>query len=166
MIVRSRPFGVRRSKRRTERTLTTDPAGRFSMPAGVVSRLLELDVDDAAHRARDQVEVELLNRLRIAAAVPGRVLRNGSVMNLRADIRGAGAGTLGKVVLMQAVVGGRWTTVASLTADDDGRAVWRYRFRGTTRPAIYRFRVQVERAGDVWPWPTTTSEVLRVAVRP
>ena len=55
---------------------------------------------------------------------------------------------------------------SSLEADRTGRAVWRYRFRTTTRPARYRFRVRVERAGDVWPWPTTDSPVVSVAVAP
>jgi hypothetical protein len=166
VLVRSRPFGVRRARSRAERTLTTGADGRFSMPAGERSRLLILDVDDSAHRAREQVEVELLHRLRVVAVVGDRNLRNGQRMTLRADITGAGGGAEDKVVLVQAVVGGRWATVQSLTADDEGRAIWRYRFRGTTRPAIYRFRLRVERAGDVWPWPTTNSPVLRVKVRP
>ncbi len=166
LIVRSRPFGVRRVKLRIERTLTTDAAGRFAMPAGAASRLLVLDVDDAAHRAVEQAEIELMRRLRVEASTRDRTLRNGSVVTLRAAIEGAGGGSSGKVVLVQAVVGGRWATVESLTADADGDAVWRYRFRGTTRRANYRFRVRVERAGDVWPWPTTNSQVLRMEVSP
>ena len=69
-------------------------------------------------------------------------------------------------MLVQAFVEGRWTTVDSLSAGSDGKALWRYRFRSTTRRTGYRFRVKVERAGDVWPWPTTTSRVLRVEVSP
>lgn len=166
VIVRSRPFGVRRIRLRVERTLTTGADGRFSMAGGVRSRLLVLDVDDSAHRAREQLEVELLRALRVVAVVGDRSLRNGSVMTLRAGIDGAGGGSAGKLVLVQAIVGGRWATVESLTADAGGDARWRYRFRGTVRPAIYSFRVRVERSGDVWPWPTTTSDVVRVRVRP
>ena len=85
---------------------------------------------------------------------------------LGARVNGAGSGAGGKVVLVQAFVEGRWTTVDSLNAGADGRALWRYRFRSTTRRTGYRFRLKVERAGDIWPWPTTTSRSLRVEVSP
>ncbi len=166
VVVRSRAFGVFRSVVRRERELTTDAAGRFSFPVAAPSRILRLDVDDTTHRAVDPIEVDLLQRLKITVQVPDRSLHNGSRMTLRALIGGAGAGTAGKVVLVQSIVGGAWSTVASLQARRDGSAVWRYRFRGTTRPALYRFRVRVERAGDVWPWPTANSAPVIVAVAP
>jgi hypothetical protein len=164
--VRGRAFGVYRSVLRKERELITDAAGRFSLPVAAPSRILRLDVDDATNRAVDPLEVDLLQRLKITVKVPDRSLHNGSRMTLRARIGGAGAGTAGKVVLVQSIVGGEWATVASVQAGRDGTAVWRYRFRGTTRPALYRFRVRVERAGDVWPWPTTNSAPVIVAVAP
>ena len=159
-------YGVYRSVQRKERELTTDAAGRFSLPVAAPSRILRLDVDDTAHRAVDPLEVDLLQRLKITVKVPDRSLHNGSRMTLRALIDGAGAGAAGKVVLVQSIVGGEWATVASVQAGRDGTAIWRYRFRGTTRPALYRFRVRVERAGDVWPWPTTNSAPVIVAVAP
>ena len=166
VLVRSRAYGVYRSVQRKERELTTDAAGRFSLPVAAPSRILRLDVDDTAHRAVDPLEVDLLQRLKITVKVPDRSLHNGSRMTLRALIDGAGAGAAGKVVLVQSIVGGEWATVASVQAGRAGTAVWRYRFRGTTRPALYRFRVRVERAGDVWPWPTTNSAPVIVAVAP
>ena len=165
VIVRSRPFGVRRASARRERTLTTDAQGRFSMSSDGASRRLELDVDDKAYRAEEAAEVQLLQRLRVEATQKGRALRNGSVMTLHADVDGAGHGARGKGALVQAIVAGRWTTVEELTLNDSGGATWRYRFKGTTRSAIYRFRVRVPTAGDVWPWPTTDSPVLKVRVR-
>ena len=166
VIVRSRSFGVYRSPLRRERVLMTDAAGRFSLPVAAPSRILRLDVDDDAHRAIDPREVDLLQPLKIRVKVPDRSLHNGSRMTLRAQIDGAGAGTAGKVVLIQSIVGGEWATVASVQAGRDGTAIWRYRFRGTTQPALYRFRVRIERAGDVWPWPTTSSAPVIVAVAP
>lgn len=165
VIVRSRPFGVRRSSARRERTLTTDAQGRFSISADGASRLLEFDIDDKTYRAEEAVEVQLLQRLRVEATRNGRALRNGSVMTLHADVDGAGHGARGKGALVQAIVAGRWTTVEELTLNDSGGATWRYRFKGTTRSAIYRFRVRVPTAGDVWPWPTTDSPILKVRVR-
>lgn len=166
VIVRSRPFGVRRIAWGVERRVTADSSGRFSIDAGDVSRLVQFDVDDSTHRARSAAEVELMQPLRAAINVSGGRLRNGSLMTMRASVSGAGRGASGTVALVQAVVGGRWTTVESLALDRRGRATWRYRFRGTTRRAIYRFRVRVENAGDIWPWRTTTSRVLRVGVSP
>lgn len=166
VVVRSRALGVYRSALRDEPALTTDAAGRFSMPVAAPSRVLRLGVDDTAFRAGDPVEVDLLQSLRIVVRVSDRALKNGDTMTLRAAIAGAGGGARGKVALVQTIVGGRWSTVASLQADRAGRAVWRYRFRGTTRPARYRFRVRVERAGDAWPWPTTHSPAVTVAVAP
>ena len=64
------------------------------------------------------------------------------------------------------MVGGRWTTVDSVEANALGHARWRYRFRGTTRPARYHFRVRVPRGAADWPWPTTTSDEVVVSVRP
>jgi hypothetical protein len=165
VIVRSRPFGVRRSAARVERRVTADADGRFSLLADGSSRLLELDVDDSSYRAEEAVEVQLLQHLQVEASQKGGRLRNGSVMTLHTDVDGAGNGARGKGALVQAIVGGRWTTVEELTLDGAGKATWRYRFRGTTRSAVYRFRVRVPTAGDVWPWPTTDSPVLRVKVR-
>jgi hypothetical protein len=166
VIVRSRPFGVRRAKTKLEGTATTDAAGRFAIPPGKRSRLVILDVNDTAYRAVEPVEMSLMQRLTVGVLARQNRLRNGSTLTLRASVSGAGSGAGGKVVLVQALVEGRWTTVDSLSANADGRALWRYRFRATTRRISYRFRVKVERAGDVWPWPTTTSRVLRVSVVP
>ena len=62
VIVRSRPFGVRRSATRVERRITTDSQGRFSLAAEGASRLLELDVDDASYRAEEAVEAQLMQQ--------------------------------------------------------------------------------------------------------
>lgn len=167
VLVRHRAFGVHRSALRTEPSLTTDAAGHFSMPAGSASRILRLDVDDPRYRAAQPVEADLMGRLRVTAAASDRSLQNGSALTLRATIAGAGTGAANdKAVLVQVFAGGRWSTIDALNADARGRVAWHYRFRGTTRPAIYRFRVRVEHAGDVWPWAATDSPEVRVSVAP
>ena len=166
VLVRSQPFGVFRGPLKREPTLTTDGSGHFTVAASAPSRIVRFDVDDATQRASEPVEADLLEPLKVTAAVADRNLHNGSTMTLRAKLTGAGAGVRGKVVLVQSVIGGRWATVASLEADRSGVATWRYRFRGTTRPADYRFRARVERSGDIWPWPTTNSAPISVAVAP
>jgi hypothetical protein len=111
--------------------------------------------------------VRIAGRLKVTLERRKGKLRNGSQMTLDARIAGAGPGAAtGRVILVQAIVRGRWQTVESLKAGPLGRATWRYRFTGTTRPAVYRFRAVAPGGGEAWPWETTTSAVERVPVRP
>ena len=143
---------VRRQTRidaRVERTLTTDAAGPLLDVRPTAARGCWSSTSTTrAYRAEEAAEVQLLQRAaRRGDARRGARLRNGSVMTLHADVDGAGRGARGKGALVQAIVGGRWTTVEELTLNDAGGATWRYRFRGTTRSAVYRFRVRVPTRG-------------------
>ena len=165
--VRSRRFGAGDPEERAERTLRTDATGGFSFRVGSTPRRLIVHVDDPAYRAAESREVRILGRLRVRLRPNGRGLRNGSTLKLAARIEGAGTGaSRGRIVLVQAVVRSRWVTVDSVEADDQGRAVWRYRFRSTTRPARYRFRLRIPTGAEDWPYPTTTSSAVRVRVKP
>jgi hypothetical protein len=164
--ISSRPFGVRRTKLRLESVLTAGADGRFSATMRGRSRLLLLDVDDAAHRAVEPAEIELMQRLRVRVFVSRKGIRNGSTMSLRARVEGAGAGVAGKALVVMTTVRGRWTPIGSVRTDRRGEAVWRYRFGGTVIHALYRFRVRVEHAGDIWPWRTADSRTVIVEVSP
>jgi hypothetical protein len=164
--VSARPFGVRRVRPRLETVLATGTDGRFGATVRGRSRLLVLDVDDAEHRAAEAAEVELMQPLSLRVFVSKRGIRNGSSMQLRARVEGAGDGAAGKALLVMTTVRGKWTPIGSLKTDARGEAVWRYRFEGTVIPARYRFRVRLEHAGDVWPWRTIDSQIVIVEVRP
>ncbi|MCU0314487.1 MAG: carboxypeptidase-like regulatory domain-containing protein, partial [Solirubrobacteraceae bacterium] len=150
-----------------ERSARTDADGRFAVRAGLVARRLVVRLADPDYRPATSPEVRIAGRLKVTLERRKGKLRNGSQMTLDARIAGAGPGAAtGRVILVQAIVRGRWQTVESLKAGPLGRATWRYRFTGTTRPAVYRFRAVAPGGGEAWPWETTTSAVERVPVRP
>jgi len=107
-----------------------------------------------------------LQPLSVRVVVPSRGIHNGSTMRLRVRVKGAGDGVAGKAVIVMTTVRGKWTPIGSLTTNSRGEAVWPYQFGGTVIRARYRFRVRVERAGDVWPWATIDSRTAIVEVRP
>ena len=167
LVVRARRFGADAPRPAFERTLRADGAGRFAVPLGVLPRRLSLLLDDPRYRTAESDEVQIRGDLTVTLTPPRPGLRNGATMTLDGRVRGAGPGAaIGRPVLVQAFVGGRWATVDSVEADALGRARWRYRFRNTTRPTRYRFRMLVPRGGADWPWPATASPPLGVLVRP
>ena len=128
--------------------MRSDASGAFAVPLGTTSRRMFVRVNDAGYRAAESDEVRIMDRLRVSLAARGKNLRNGSTMTLLARISGAGPGAADeRTVLVQALVGRRWATVGSAEANALGHATWRYRFRGTTRPARYQFRVRVPHGG-------------------
>jgi hypothetical protein len=146
---------------RHEGTARTDDAGRFrySPPRGP-SRRLRL-----VHRhGSEQVERTLTLRVRARPRLkvgPRSRLRNGQVAHFRGKLPGPAAS--GRVVVLQARVGGRWQAFESARSGPEGRFVARYRFRETTGHRLYRFRAVVrEQAG--YPYLKGASPVRRVVV--
>lgn len=168
LVLRSRRFGVGAPRARVVRELRTGADGRFAFPLPSVPRRLTVELDDDAYRSAVSDEVLAYGRLRIAVQALGRNLRNGSTMLLLTRIAGAGGSdaAAGRVLLVQALVDGRWTTVDSVETGPKGAAGWRYRFRATSRTTRYRFRVRAPRGGDDWPWPATSSRSVSVLVKP
>ena len=165
--LRSARFGTGEPVFRTERTLRTDASGAFSAPVGSSSRRLVVEVTDPGYQPAESAEIRVLGTLAIELSSRDTHLRNGSRVTLNAAITGAGGNAAdGRILLVQAMVGGRWTTVDSIESNGAGHARWRYRFHGTTRPARYHFRVRIPRGADDWPWPTTSSDEIVVNVRP
>jgi hypothetical protein len=95
-----------------------------------------------------------------------RLLRNGQSVTLAGRLRGAGPGTRGTTVEIQAIVGGSWKTVARTRLRAGGRFVWRYRFHNTRLEALYSFRIRITGAGGRWPWAPVTTARTRVHVLP
>ncbi len=166
--LRSARFGTGEPVFRTERIMRTDASGAFSAPVGRSSRRLVVEVTDPAYQPAESADIRVLDKLVVRLKSRDRSLRNGSRVTLTALISGAGGSAAdGRILLVQAMVRGRWTTVDSIDANRAGHARWRYRFRGTTRPARYHFRVRIPRGGAAdWPWPTTTSREIVISVRP
>lgn len=167
LIVAARRFGPGDPPEHVVGTAATGADGSFSVPAGLTARALVVRLEDPAYRPAQSLPVRVAGTLRILARPSRRRLTNGQELTLNLRILGAGPGAAAlRTVLIQAKVGGRWSTVDSVESRADGKAAWHYRFRRTTRPAIYLFRLRIPAGGEDWPFPTTVSRVLPVAVKP
>lgn len=168
LVLRSRRFGFGAPRARVVRELKAGADGRFSSALPAAPGRLVVELDDDAYRTALSDEIRVLGPLRIGIKAIGKDLRNGSTMVLLADIAGAGGdeAAADRTLLVQAKVDGRWATVDSVETGAKGSASWRYKFRATTRPTRYRFRVRVPRGGDDWPWPATSSRAVSVLVKP
>jgi hypothetical protein len=142
--------------------VTTAADGSFVLPRTTTSRTLRV-VPTAPGHPEAAAAVDLVQPLGLSLRAPRGTVRNGSRATFRARVTGAGDAAEDLQILVQAIVRGRWSTVDAVRADDAGRAVWRYRFRRTLRPAAYRFRFVVDRSRTL-PWPRTASprRVVRV----
>lgn len=167
LVIAARRFGPGDPPERIVGSATTGTDGRFTVPAGRTARSLVVRLEDAAYRPAQSLPVRVTGTLRILARPSRRKLSNGQELTLNLQILGAGPGAAAlRTVLVQAKVLGRWSTVDSVEAKANGRAAWHYRFRRTTQPAIYLFRLRIPAGGEDWPFPTTVSRVVPVAVRP
>ena len=104
------------------------------------------------------------SRLKAKLKIKPRKIRIGRVARFRGKLVGAGPAGRAVPVQIQARVGGRWETVATVTTKAGGVFVWRYKFRYVKRNAIFSFRALV-RGGPGWPWPTVKSRVRKVRIR-
>ncbi len=146
---------------RLEGSARVEGGGRFaySVPRGP-SRAIRV-----AFRHRSSLVERLLAlRVRVRPRLkvgPRSRLGNGEVARFRGKLPGPGAA--GRVVVLQARVGGRWQAFKSARSGPEGRFRARYRFRETTGRRLYRFRAVVrEQAG--YPYLKGASPVRRVLV--
>jgi hypothetical protein len=152
-----------RTMRRITR-VTTSATGRFTLPRSRTSRTLRVVPTSDAVTALP-AELDAVAPLHVSLRVPSRATRNGRTATLRGTLTGAGDAAPDLPVLVQSIVGGRWTTVGSVEPDREGEIVWRYRFRRTVRRAAYRFRLVVP-TSEGRPWRRTTSARRIVRVVP
>jgi hypothetical protein len=138
-----------------------DASGRFTylVPRGP-SRTLRF-----VHR-HDRTLVERELRLAVRAhprlkVGPRSRLRNGQTVRFRGKLPGPYAA--GRVVVLQARVGGRWQAFKTARTGPEGRFRARYRFRETSGRRLYLFRAIV-RAQAGYPYLGGKSAVRRVVV--
>lgn len=145
--------------------ITVGADGGFTLPKSSFSRALRVQPADAAHVATP-ADVKVVAPLKVRMRKPTGTVRNGTTTTLRGTISGAGDAVEGMIVLVQAVVNGRWSTVDSVEASESGSVAWQYRFRRTVRSARYSFRMVVPSVRGL-PWKTTASprQIVRVVPR-
>jgi hypothetical protein len=158
------PLGRPASSLRRIGRVRTRSDGSFVLPRSAESRALRVVPSGGGH-PEAAAEVDMVAPLRVALRGPAGIVRNGRAVTFRGTVSGAGDAAPDLQVLVQAVVRGRWSTVDAVRPDEDGDVRWRYRFRNTTRPAAYRFRLVVERTRGL-PWRRTASPRRVVRVDP
>ncbi|MFT3865068.1 MAG: carboxypeptidase-like regulatory domain-containing protein [Solirubrobacterales bacterium] len=155
------------SKRRGRtRVIRTDAEGRFEFKVNgggartvVVSYAPRLG-GAVTRSAKTLVRTRLGLRLR---SRPRRI-RVGQAVRFFGRLRGAGRAARGATVEIQAISGGRWTTVDTVTAGRGGAFSWTHRFRYVERNAIFSFRAVVLRTPG-WPWSTVRSRRLELVIK-
>lgn len=144
-----------------EGSARADDGARFSYsPPRGPSRELRFVHRHGSHLVERTLalRVRALPRLKVG---PRSRLANGQTARFRGKLPGPGAE--GRVVILQARVGGRWQEFKSARTGPEGRFRARYRFRATTERRLYRFRAVVrEQAG--YPYLKGASPVRRVLV--
>lgn len=106
----------------------------------------------------------LRSKLKLKFKAKPRRIRIGKAVKFTGKIVGGGPSVRGATTEIQAKAGGRWQTVANVSAKASGKFRWKYRFRHVERNAIFSFRALV-RSNPGWPWPTVKSKKLKVRIR-
>ncbi|MDQ2699755.1 MAG: carboxypeptidase-like regulatory domain-containing protein [Actinomycetota bacterium] len=164
--VKSSSIGTRSTREAILPPVITGPDGRFSIPdKGRGARTIAVSYSPilggvASRTASATVRSRLAIRLK---ATPRRI-RKGKSVRFRGRIIGGGPSVAGANTEIQAISGGRWQTVANVSARRGGRFVWRYRFRFVERNALFSFRALV-RGTPGWPWPTVKSKKVKVRIK-
>jgi hypothetical protein len=104
------------------------------------------------------------SQLKVTFKAKPRRIKIGRTVRFTGRIIGAGPSGQGVGTEIQAISGGRWQTVANVTARKNGKFIWKYRFRHVERNAIFSFRALV-RSNPGWPWPTVKSKKLKIRIR-
>lgn len=149
-------------------TVTTDVNGRFSytIPAGPSRRITvayKWFREASAYTHTTAVTVNV--RPKIALKVNKASLRNNQAVRFTGKVLGVPRG-LTRLVEIQARDGRTWRTFATVRlSKTNGSFAHTYRFRRTTRPTRYQFRVNVK-ADQGWPFLAGHSNTRKVAVRP
>jgi len=146
-----------------EGLVATDAGGGFRFnPRRGPSRRLRLAQRHRSHLVETWLTLRVRARPRLKVGPRSR-LRNGQTARFRGKLPGPAAA--GRVVVLQARVGGRWQAFKSARTGPEGRFAARYRFRGTTARRLYRFRAVVREQAE-YPYLKGASPVRRVQVSP
>jgi hypothetical protein len=141
----------------------------YTVPPGPSRRLTfsyRAFSDDATPSA--SAVAELLVAPEVALSITPRRTRNGRSITYRGRVYGGYIPARGLPLDVQYRDGHRWRTFDQVTAHaPDGRFVYHYRFKRTTVPIVYRFRVAIPAAGvSGYPYAPAASRERSVRVDP
>ncbi|HEY2056694.1 MAG TPA: carboxypeptidase-like regulatory domain-containing protein [Solirubrobacterales bacterium] len=148
-----------------KRFVRTDANGRFAFKvAGAGARNVVVSYAPVLGGAASRSAKALVTtKLALRLTPRPRRLRAGQTVRFLGHLRGAGKAARGAVVDIQAIAGGRWTTIDTVVADGHGNFSWAHRFRYVERDAIFSFRAVVPRTPG-WPWPTVRSHRFELPI--
>ncbi|HEY0279944.1 MAG TPA: carboxypeptidase-like regulatory domain-containing protein [Solirubrobacterales bacterium] len=148
-----------------KRQVRTDGNGRFEFAVGgagartvVVSYAPTLG--GPVSRSADTL---LKTPLALSLTPRPRAVRNGRTAHFRGRLKGAGGAAQGANVEIQAIAGGRWTTIDTVAVGRNGSFSWAHRFRYVERDALFSFRAVVPRTPG-WPWQTVRSRRIELPI--
>jgi hypothetical protein len=145
-------------------TLRTDSAGRVDvrLPAGPSRKLRVSFAGDALLLpARGSTAIRTRARARLRATPA--VVSAGGLVRFAGRLLGRHVPRAGKLVELQARVGARWRTFATLRSDRRGRVRHRHRFALSSSGSTYELRLRVPRERS-YPFETGTSRAITVRV--
>lgn len=157
--------GVEGAKTVVLKPVRTSTKGRFvgpALPEGAWTVAGASDVPGGTVSG----SIRLRTGLSTSAAPSPTRLRTGALMVLSGRLRGAGPLKAGVRVRIQAVVRGKYVTVAAVRTRASGRWQWRHRFTKVSRPTLFNFRALVPGEGDAWPWKPVSRRAATVRVDP
>jgi hypothetical protein len=111
--------------------------------------------------ARDSLRVRTRARVRLRA-VPA-IVPAGGVVRFRGSLLGGPVPRNGKLVDVQARVGGHWRTFATVRTSRRGRIRHRHRFAASSSGRTYWFRV-LARKETAYPYESAASPAVAVRV--
>jgi hypothetical protein len=144
-------------------SVRTDAAGRARIRLATgPSRTVRasFDGDDLLLPATARTAIRTRARVRLAAPPTARP---GGAVRFRGRLLGDHLPAGGKVVELQARVGGRWRTFATVRTDRRGRVRRTHRFTPASTGRTYRFRLLARRE-SAYPFETGWSQVVAVRI--
>jgi hypothetical protein len=154
-----------RGTRARKRQIRTDEKGRFEFAVGgagartvVVSYAPMLG--GPVSRSADTV---LKTPLALSLSSRPDAVRTGQTVHFLGRLGGAGKAARGANVEIQAITGGHWTTIDTVSADRHGNFSWAHRFRYVERDALFSFRAVVPSTPG-WPWQTVHSRRIKLSI--
>jgi len=164
LMVTTTELGLQTLQPKPAPSVVTGPDGKFviSLQGGGAQKVLVAYAPVLGGAQARTASATVRSRIALSLIVKRRVQKSQPV-SFSGRLLGAGSAARGANVEIQAVSRGRWQTVATVTADANGRYAWKYRFRYVESDALFTFRALV-RSTPGWPWPDQASANRKVRI--
>ena len=154
-----------RGTRTRKRQIRTDQKGRFELAIGGAGARTVVVSYAPTLGGPVSRSVDTVVKTPIALSLTSRphAVRTGQTVHFLGRLSGAGKAARGANVEIQAITGGHWTTIDTVSADGHGNFSWSHRFRYVERDALFSFRAVVPGTPG-WPWQTVHSGRVKLPI--